>query len=178
MTGGVFSPNITPSDQNQRFWPPPSKRGRRGCCRATATIEQPDKLQFTYLSMIQKLLFTFSSKWCMILPNRVGDLALSATGTGSCPEDEGIFCDGVTAPAASYRIYLLYVATILGWANGPCCCFACLFPAGSPLLYDLPDDFVGVFYCRRSRWGRANLHGSFAPIEGGYFLCKHLKKGR
>ena len=36
----------------------------------------------------------------MMWLNRVGDLALSATGTGSCPEDEGNFCDGVTAPAA------------------------------------------------------------------------------
>ena len=50
----------------------------------------------------------------MMWLNRVGDLALSATGTGSCPEDEGNFCDGVTAPAAPYGIYLLYVATILG----------------------------------------------------------------
>ena len=48
----------------------------------------------------EKLVFTFSAKWCMIAPNRVGDLALSATGTGSCPVDEGYFCDEVTAPAA------------------------------------------------------------------------------
>ena len=38
----------------------------------------------------------------MISSNRVGDPALSATGTGSCPEDEGNFCDGVAAPAVAY----------------------------------------------------------------------------
>ena len=63
------------------------------------------------------MVFTFGGKWCMMCANRVGDLALSATGTGSCPEDEGMFCDGVTAPAASYWTHLLYVATILGWAK-------------------------------------------------------------
>ena len=37
--------------------------------------------------------------------NRVGDLALSASGTGSCPEDEVYaFHDGVAAPAVAYGI--------------------------------------------------------------------------
>ena len=38
-----------------------------------------------------KRVFTNGEKSCMIHPNRVGSSALSATGTGSCPEDEGIF---------------------------------------------------------------------------------------
>ena len=46
-------------------------------------------------------LFTFSSTCCIIAPNRVGDLALSATGTGSCPEDEGLFHDEAAAPAVA-----------------------------------------------------------------------------
>ena len=51
--------------------------------------------------------------------NRVGDLALSATGTGSCPEDEGYaFHDGVAAPAVAYGIFSLIAATILGRAEG------------------------------------------------------------
>ena len=33
--------------------------------------------------------FTNPFLWCILLANRVGDPALSATGTGSCPEDEG-----------------------------------------------------------------------------------------
>ena len=35
--------------------------------------------------------------------NRVGDLALSAIGTGSCPKDEGFFHDEAAAPAVAYR---------------------------------------------------------------------------
>ncbi len=66
-----------------------------------------------------KSVFTFPAKWCMMPLNRVGGFALSATGTGSCPEDEGsYFCDEAAAPAASYGTNLLYVATILGRANG------------------------------------------------------------
>ena len=38
-----------------------------------------------------------------ISPEQSRYLALSATGTGSCPEDEGAFHDGVTAPAVAYR---------------------------------------------------------------------------
>jgi hypothetical protein len=48
-----------------------------------------------------KNILYFSDIFCIIFLNRVGDLALSAVGTGSCPMDEGIhFHDGVTAPAA------------------------------------------------------------------------------
>ena len=79
----------------------------------------------------------------MISPNRVGDLALSAAGTGSCPGDEGIICDGVTAPAASYRIYLLYVATILGRAMPGC--FSLPPACGSSKYMHSPTIFVGVF---------------------------------
>ena len=81
----------------------------------------------------------------MITPNRVGDLALSATGTGSCPEDEGKFCDGVTAPAASYRIHLLYVATILGRANGRLF-FCCTSLPVICICKTSPTNFVGIFY--------------------------------
>ena len=35
--------------------------------------------------------------------NRVGDLALSAIGTGSCRKDEGFFHDEAAAPAVAYR---------------------------------------------------------------------------
>ena len=52
-----------------------------------------------FLSFFKKL-FTFLFSSCMITANRVEDAALSATGTGSCPEDEGDFHDGVFAPAA------------------------------------------------------------------------------
>jgi hypothetical protein len=49
----------------------------------------------------EKTGFTFAFVSYIIFLNRVGDLALSAVGTGSCPMDEGIhFHDGVTAPAA------------------------------------------------------------------------------
>ena len=51
----------------------------------------------------EKLGFTFLGESCIVFTNRVGDLALSATGTGSCPEDEGFFHDEVTAPAVAYR---------------------------------------------------------------------------
>ena len=51
-----------------------------------------------------RTLFTFGTLWCIVCGNRVGDPALSATGTGSCPEDEGFFHDEVTAPAVAYGI--------------------------------------------------------------------------
>ena len=34
--------------------------------------------------------------------NRVGNTALSAAGTGRCPEDEGLIRGGVSAPAVAY----------------------------------------------------------------------------
>ena len=36
--------------------------------------------------------------------NRVGSTALSAAGTGRCPEDEGLIRGGVFAPAVAYGI--------------------------------------------------------------------------
>ena len=87
----------------------------------------------------------------MMLLNRVGDSALSATGTGSCLEDEGRFCDAVTAPAASYWTYLLYVATILGRANGRL--LVCL--PGPPVIRickTSPTICVGFFYGFGAAW--------------------------
>ena len=70
------------------------------------------------VSRIWIFLFTFSATSCMIIANRVGSLASSAAGTGSCPVDEGFFHDEISAPAVAYGNNLLYVATILGRANG------------------------------------------------------------
>ena len=54
------------------------------------------------ISIFCKNLFTFPVTSCIVIPNRVGDLALSAIGTGSCPKDEGMFHDEITAPAVAY----------------------------------------------------------------------------
>ena len=78
----------------------------------------------------------------MIATNRVGDDALSATGTGSCPEDEGFFHDAVSAPAAHIGFTLLYERRYsVGRKVG---CFASL-PNGicqTPLRYAW-----GIFVC-------------------------------
>ena len=66
----------------------------------------------------RKRVFTFLSISCNIEPNRVGDLALSATGTGSCPEDEGCVPRWGHRTRCCIQDVLLYVATILGRANG------------------------------------------------------------
>ena len=132
-----------------------------------------------------------------IILNRVGSRAFSAAGTGSCPADEGIFHDGVTAPAASYRTYLLYVATILGRARGwPVLC--CPSPMGEiklPVLWHGVFCFTGLheggifyeenkFYCEAAGIGcRAdcpvcafgsfqNSYWQYAPDQSG-FLCRH-----
>ena len=57
--------------------------------------------RFLKIGQKEKTGFTFCVISCIVFLNRVGDPALSAVGTGSCPMDEGIyFHDGVTAPAA------------------------------------------------------------------------------
>ena len=52
---------------------------------------------------ILEILIYFSPLFVYHMLNRVGSRALSATGTGSCPEDEGHVHDEVSAPAVAYR---------------------------------------------------------------------------
>ena len=48
------------------------------------------------------------------MDNRVGNRALSATGTGSCPEDEGAIHDAASAPAVANTYGDFYAEGIIG----------------------------------------------------------------
>ena len=109
----------------------------------------PAKLQFIFLAVPANQVFTFSYKSCTISSNRVGDLALSATGTGSCPEDEGCVPRWGHRTRCCILENLLYVATILGRATGQAV-FAAFCPMGVIAIPSLPRRIlrVGFFVWR------------------------------